>query len=74
MDELHHYKDYKELGLAGCANSFGIGKRTLPDARKSYNILEKNECRGSGNYSSEEEKEIAMLKRKLCDAKEVLDV
>ena len=32
------------------------------------------EYRGSGNYSSDEEKEIARLKRELRDAKDALDV
>ena len=31
-------------------------------------------CRGSGNYSSDEAKEIARLKRELRDAKDALDV
>ena len=32
------------------------------------------ECRGSGNYASDEAKEIARLKRELRDAKDALDV
>ena len=32
------------------------------------------ECRGSGNFSSDEEKEIAKLKRELRDTQDALDV
>ena len=42
----------------------------LKDFRKSGDIL----VRGSGNYASDEQKEIARLKRELCDAQDALDV
>ncbi|WP_242941316.1 hypothetical protein [Lacrimispora sphenoides] len=32
------------------------------------------EFRGSGNYSSDEEKEIARLKRELSDTRDALDI
>lgn len=42
----------------------------LKDFRKSGDIP----VRGSGNYSSDEQKEIARLKRELRDAQDALDV
>ena len=42
----------------------------LKDFRKSGDIL----VRGSGNYASDEQKEIARLKRELRDAQDALDV
>lgn len=37
-------------------------------------LLTKHTTRGSGNYSSDEQKEIARLKRELRDAQDALDV
>ena len=42
----------------------------LKDFRESGDIL----VRGSGNYASDEQKEIARLKRELRDAQDALDV
>ena len=42
----------------------------LQDFRESGDIL----VRGSGNYASDEQKEIARLKRELRDAQDALDV
>ena len=42
----------------------------LKDFRESGDIL----VRGSGNYASNEQKEIARLKRELRDAQDALDV
>jgi len=42
----------------------------LKDFRESSDIL----VRGSGNYASDEQKEIARLKRELRDAQDALDV
>jgi transposase len=48
---------------------------TLSRWKKQYNDNEGTvPTRGSGNYSSDEAKEIARLKRKLRDAEDALDV
>ena len=74
LDAIQYYNDHKELGVAGCANNLGISQQTLSRWKKEMYDTGDIECRGSGNYSSEEEKEIAMLKRKLRDAEDALDV
>ena len=52
-----------------------IGLSTLSRWKKQYNDNEGTvPTRGSGNYSSDEAKEIARLKRKLRDAEDALDV
>ena len=58
-----------------CAKNLGIGVSTL--ARQKAQFREHDDdipVIGSGNYSSEEEKEIARLKRELRDAQDALDV
>ncbi|BAL83115.1 putative transposase OrfA [Selenomonas ruminantium subsp. lactilytica TAM6421] len=66
LDAIQYYEDHKELGLRGCANNLGIGYSTLTKWRK--------ELRDSGNYESDEQKEIARLRRELRDTKDALDV
>ena len=74
LDAIQYYEDHKDLGVRGCAENLGIGYSTLTkwlkDFRESGDIL----VRGSGNYASDEQKEIARLKRELRDAQDALDV
>lgn len=74
LDAAQYYQDHKELGVRGCAKNLGIGYSTLTkwigEFRKSGDIP----YRGSGNYASDEQKEIARLKRELRDAQDALDV
>lgn len=57
------------------AQTLGIGKSTLDkwisDARKNDG---KVQHRGSGNYSSDEAKEIAELKKQLKDTQDALEI
>lgn len=74
LDAIQYYEDHKDLGVRGCAKNLGIGYSTLTkwlkDFRKSGDIP----ARGSGNYASDEQKEIARLRRELRDAQDALDV
>jgi len=74
LDAIQYYQDHKDLGVHGCAENLGIGYSTLTkwlkDFRESGDIL----ARGSGNYASDEQKEIARLRRELRDAQDALDV
>lgn len=74
LDAVKYYESHKDLGVRGCAQNLGIGYSTLTrwmkDLRESGDI----EARGSGNYASDEQKEIARLRRQLRDAKDALDV
>ena len=47
---------------------------TLSRWNKEFRESGDIECRGSGNYSSDEAKEIARLKRELRDTQDALDV
>jgi len=74
LDAVQYYLDHKDLGLQGCASNLGISQQTLSRWKKERKDTGDIECRGSGNYSSDEEKEIARLKRELRDTQDALDV
>ena len=74
LDAVQYYQDHKELGVRGCAENLGIGYSTLTKWLKDFRESGDIPVRGSGNYASDEQKEIAQLKRELRDAKDALDV
>ena len=74
LDAVQYYHDHRELGLVGCASNLGISQQSLSRWQKELRESGDLKCRGSGNYSSDEAKEIARLKRELRDAKDALDV
>ena len=73
-DAVKYYIDHKELALAGCSKNLGIGVSTLSKWLKETNEENGIQVRGSGNYSSDEQKEISLLKRELRDTKDALDI
>ena len=80
LDAIRYYqdhkdhKDHKDLGVRGCAENLGIGYSTLTKWLKDFRESGDIPVRGSGNYSSDEQKEIARLRRELRDAQDALDV
>ena len=74
LDAIEYYLNHKDLGLQGCASNLGISQQTLSRWKKELQSTGNIECRDSGNFSSDEEKEIAKLKRELRDTKDALDV
>jgi transposase len=74
LDAIRYYHDHRELGLQGCASNLGISHQTLSRWQKELRDTGDIENRGSGNYASDEAKEIARLKRELRDAQDALDV
>ena len=73
LDAIQYYHDHRELGLQGCASNLGISHQT--QFRWQIELRPGDiESRGSGNYASDEAKEIARLKRELRDAQDALDV
>lgn len=73
-DAVQYYTNHKDLGLQGCATNLGISMQTLSRWKKELYDTGDIESRGSGNFSSDEAKEIARLKRELQDTKDALDV
>ena len=74
LDCIQYYHDHKDLGLIGCANNLGISHQSLSRWQKEFRESGDLESRGSGNFSLDEEKEIARLKRELRDTQDALDV
>lgn len=60
--------------MHGCAENLGMGYSTLTKWLKDFRESGDIPVCGSGNYSSDEQNEIARLKRELHDARDALDV
>lgn len=75
LDAVKYRKEHPDLTQEQCAKNLGIGLSTLGRwLSQSRNTEGDIPYRGSGNYSSDEQKEIAKLKRELRDAQDALDV
>ena len=74
LDAVQYYHDHKELGLQGCAKNLGISQQTLSRWQKELRDTGDIASRGSGNYASDDKKEIARLQRELRNATDALDV
>ncbi len=72
---VRYYLDHKEIGLEKCAKYLGVSRTALSVWTKDYrNNNGEVPTRGSGNYESDEAKEIARLKRELRDTQDALDI
>lgn len=72
---VNYIKEHPDLSMTDCAKNLGIGLSTLSRWKSQYQTNNGDiPVRGSGNYSSDEQKEIARLKRQLRDAQDALDV
>ena len=72
---VRYRKEHPELSLQKVASNLGISMSTL---RRWVSSSSKGngtvETRGSGNYASDEAKEIARLKRELRDKEDALEI
>ena len=75
-DAVCYVKDHKDLSVKEAAINLGGGKSTLQKWIHDSKLAENEtlEMRGTGNYESEEAKEIARLKRELRDTKDALEI
>jgi transposase len=75
LDALKYVREHPDLTQEECSRNLGIGLSTLQRWKSQYSEKDDDiSYRGSGNYSSDEQKEIARLKRELRDAQDALDV
>jgi transposase len=75
LDAVNYRKEHPDLTQTECAKNLGIGVSTLSRWESQFRDHDGDiPVRGSGNYSSDEAKEIARLKRELRDAQDALDV
>lgn len=75
LDSVNYRKEHPDLTQVECAKNLGIGVSTLARWEAQFRDHDGDiPVRGSGNYESDEAKEIARLKRELRDAQDALDV
>jgi transposase len=75
LDAIQYVKEHPDLTQAECARNLGVSITTLNRWLSQYKEHDGDiPVRGSGNYQSDEQKEIARLKRELRDAQDALDV
>lgn len=74
-DAVRYRNEHPEISLRKAAENLGISESALKTWIKS---AKENEgtvpTRGSGNYASDEAKEIARLQRELRDTKDALEI
>ena len=74
-DAVRYRLEHPEIALRKCAENLGISESALKNWMKSAKEHEGTvPTRGSGNYASDEAKEIARLQRELRDTKDALEV
>jgi transposase len=75
LDAINYRKEHPDLTQLQCAKNLGIAISTLARWESQYRNNDGDiPVIGSGNYESEEQKEIARLKRELRDTQDALDV
>jgi transposase len=75
LDAVNYRKEQPDLTQVECAKNLGIGVSTLARWEAQFRDNDGNiPVRGSGNYKSDEAKEIARLKCELRDTQDALDV
>ena len=75
LDAVQYRMEHPDLSQVECARNLGIGTSTLSRWESQYRENSGDiPTRGSGNFSSDEQKEIARLTKELRDAQDDLDV
>ncbi len=74
QDAVNYRREHPELSLEACSKNLGVYHSSLHRWREARDKEGKVVMRGSGNYSSDEAKEIARLKKELKDTKDALEI
>ena len=75
LDAVNYRNEHPDLTQVECAKNLGIGVSTLAHWEAQFRDNDGDiPTIGSGCYESEEQREIARLKRELRDAQDALDV
>lgn len=73
-DAVKYYYEHKDLGLAKCAEKLDTSKTALTTWVKAADETGVVSMRGTGNYASDEAKELARVKRELRDTQDALEI
>jgi len=68
-----YVRAHEELTHAECARNLGVSESALSTWKRMFGKTSEP-FRGSGNYASDEAKEIARLKRELRNARDALEI
>ena len=73
---VKYVQEHSDLTMKEAALNLGVGKSTLARwlSEAKHSETGSLEMRGTGNYASDEAKEIAQLNRELRDTKDALDI
>lgn len=75
IDAVKYVMEHPDLTQEECAKNLGIGISTL---QRWISLYRDNNgevpTRGSGNYATDEQKEIARLKKELRDTQDALEI
>ena len=75
LDAIRYVQEHPDLTQEECCKNLGISLSTL---QRWLTLFRTNDgdlpVRGSGNFSSDEQKEIARLKKELRDTQDALDI
>ncbi len=74
QDAVNYRREHPELSLEACSKNLGVSHSALHRWLEARDKDGKVVMRGSGNYSSNEAKEIAGLKKELKDTKDALEI
>ena len=74
IDAVNYRNTHLELTTKQCAENLGIGLSTLDKWLSDYRKNPNDSFRGTGNYSSEEEKENARLRKENKDLKDAIEI
>ena len=77
LNAVNYVKEHPDLTQTECAKNLGIGLSTLQRWMFQFRQADgspDSAFRGSGNLASDEQKEIARLRRQLRDTQDALDV
>ena len=75
IDAVKYVKEHPDLTQEQCAKNLGIALSTLQRWLTLYRDNNGDiSTRGSGNFASDEQKEIARLKKELRDTQDALEI
>ena len=74
IDAVNYRKDHPELTDRQCSDNLGVGLSTLQKWMRDYREDPDDSFRGTGNYSSEAEKENARLRKENKDLKDAIEI
>lgn len=75
IDAVNYVKEHPDLTQEECCKNLGIATSTLNRWMNLYCDNNGNiPTRGSGNFASDEQKEIARLKKELRDTQDALEI